>query len=307
MFGFDQNISIGFSKAVTLSKRLWFQQTHQPSTAPRARALTLLLPVLWAALTPAKSLCPCAEGQPPVQRPGRARRVIPGAPERSPARGLGVDSVEERSPRPQRLPKPSFASHAPARRPGHTEAQLGSTARPGELLILDQFLHQTSQMRERQRGPGAPHRSREPRRSPGGPAAQARPRGRAGSAAGPPREPPGRSSAAPRRDRPRAHGPRASWVSGAPGRAAPPLPAGHGSPRCRRRGCRCSARRPWPQTRRDGDVAPRAAPARRQAGPYGGREGPRPRASPTPVAPWRPKVAAPCAGRGLPTVLDGKS
>lgn len=75
MFGFDQNISICFSEAENWSKRIRFQQTHQPSTVPRVRALTLRLrgrgTVVWAGLwvTPAKSGYPSASDS--TARPGK--------------------------------------------------------------------------------------------------------------------------------------------------------------------------------------------------------------------------------------------
>lgn len=109
---------------------------------------------------------------------------------------------------------------------------------------------------------------------------------------------------------------------GRPGssQAAPARPRGGTgpAPTAQRSGCPAGPRRPYPQDvvalraaagdvdalrgahgrkRRDGDVAPRAAPAPRQAGPYGGREGPRqPATACTRVAPWRPRAVASCAG-----------
>lgn len=239
----------------------------------------------WVAAVPVRS-SPAPDAAP---RP-RLRRY-PGSPERSPdsRAGLWAASAGGEAASPQRLPKPSIAHKAPALAWAHG----GTTWRHDparDLFILDQFFLHTAPVRERQRGPGAPHRSK----SRGGAPAAPLPERVPGAERGERRGRPGSPRAAPAR--PHAHGPPPGWVSGAPDWAAPPLPAGRGSPRCRRRGCRCSARRPWPQTRRDGDVARRAAPARRRAGPTAAARG-HGRALPS-AAPWRPSGAAPCAGRG---------
>lgn len=72
MFGFDQNISICFPKAETISKRLRFQGTHQPSRVSSEGAHTSATeakaPRCGQGLSPAKSLCASASDS--TARPG---------------------------------------------------------------------------------------------------------------------------------------------------------------------------------------------------------------------------------------------